>query len=93
MGDKAATRFGFYQGLCELAKEKEDIYALDADLAKTTGSVAFQKAFPERYIDVGIAEQNMIGVAAGLSRTGLTPFCSSRLVVGVGLAHIIYTAC
>ena len=35
MGDKAATRFGFYQGLCELAKEKEDIYALDADLAKT----------------------------------------------------------
>ena len=43
MGDKAATRFGFYQGLCELAKEKEDIYALDADLAKTTGSVAFLK--------------------------------------------------
>ena len=89
MGDKAATRFGFYQGLCELAKEKEDIYALDADLAKTTGSVAFQKAFPERYIDVGIAEQNMIGVAAGLSRTGLTPFCSSMAVFACGRAYEI----
>ncbi|MGN1163804.1 MAG: transketolase family protein [Candidatus Ornithospirochaeta sp.] len=89
MADKAATRFGFYQGLVSLAKEKKDVYALDADLAKTTGSEAFRKAFPERYIDVGIAEQNMIGVAAGLSRIGLVPFCSSMAVFSAGRAYEI----
>lgn len=89
MSDKAATRFGFYQGLVALAEEKKDVYALDADLAKTTGSEAFRKAFPERYIDVGIAEQNMIGVAAGLSRIGLVPYCSSMAVFSVGRAYEI----
>ncbi len=89
MSDKAATRFGFYQGLVALAEEKKDIYALDADLAKTTGSEAFRKAFPERYIDVGIAEQNMVGIAAGLSRIGLVPFCSSMAVFAVGRAYEI----
>lgn len=86
---REATRFGFYLGLVELAKEKEDIYALDADLAKTTGSVAFQKAFPDRYIDVGIAEQNMVGISAGLARVGLTPFCSSMAVFVAGRAFEI----
>lgn len=89
MSDKAATRFGFYQGLVALAEEKKDIYALDADLAKTTGSEAFRKAFPDRYIDVGIAEQNMVGIAAGLSRIGLVPFCSSMAVFAVGRAYEI----
>ena len=84
MANKEATRFGFYEGLVELAKEHLDIYALDADLAKTTGSVAFQKAFPERYIDVGIAEQNMIGISAGLSKVGLVPFCASMAVFVAG---------
>lgn len=89
MSDKAATRFGFYQGLVALAEEKKDVYALDADLAKTTGSEAFRKAFPDRYIDVGIAEQNMIGIAAGLSRIGLVPYCSSMAVFAVGRAYEI----
>ena len=84
MANKEATRFGFYEGLVELAREHQDIYALDADLAKTTGSVAFQKAFPERYIDVGIAEQNMVGISAGLSKVGIVPFCASMAVFVAG---------
>ena len=84
MANKEASRFGFYEGLVELAKEHQDIYALDADLAKTTGSVAFQKAFPERYIDVGIAEQNMVGISAGLSKVGIVPFCASMAVFVAG---------
>lgn len=89
MANKEATRFGFYEGLVEPAKEHSNIYALDADLAKTTGSVAFQKAFPERYIDVGIAEQNMVGISAGLSKVGIVPFCSSMAVFAVGRAFEI----
>ena len=89
MANKEATRFGFYEGLVELAKEHSNIYALDADLAKTTGSVALQKAFPERYIDVGIAEQNMVGISAGLSKVGIVPFCSSMAVFAVGRAFEI----
>lgn len=89
MANKEATRFGFYEGLVELAKEHSNIYALDADLAKTTGSVAFQKSFPERYIDVGIAEQNMVGISAGLSKVGIVPFCSSMAVFAVGRAFEI----
>lgn len=89
MANKEATRFGFYEGLVELAKEHSNIYALDADLAKTTGSVAFQKAFPERYIDVGISEQNMVGISAGLSKVGIVPFCSSMAVFAVGRAFEI----
>lgn len=86
---KEATRFGFYEGLVKLAEKHSNVYALDADLSKTTGSVAFLKAFPERYIDVGIAEQNMVGISAGLSRTGLVPFCSSMAVFAAGRAFEI----
>lgn len=89
MANKEATRFGFYEGLVDLAREHSNIYALDADLAKTTGSVAFQKAFPERYIDVGIAEQNMVGISAGLSKVGIVPFCASMAVFVVGRAFEI----
>ena len=84
MANKEASRFGFYEGLVNLAREHEDIYCLDADLAKTTGSVAFQKAIPERYIDVGIAEQNMVGISAGLSKVGIVPFCGSMAVFVAG---------
>lgn len=89
MANKEATRFGFYEGLVDLARVHEDIYALDADLAKTTGSVAFQKAFPERYIDTGIAEQNMVGISAGLSKVGIVPFCASMAVFAAGRAFEI----
>ncbi len=84
MGEKQATRHGFYEGLVALAKDWEDVYAVDADLGSATGSSIFQKAFPDRYIDVGIAEQNLVGISAGLARVGLVPFCSSMAVFVVG---------
>ncbi len=89
MSDKKASRFGFYQGLIELCKDHDDVLVLDADLAKTTGSDAFRKAFPDRFIDCGIAEQNMVGISAGLSRAGYVPFCSSMAVFSAGRAFEI----
>ena len=71
MSEKRATRHGFYDGLVALARDHEDVYAVDADLGSATGSSIFQKAFPERYIDVGIAEQNLVGISVGLARVGI----------------------
>ena len=89
MSDKRATREGFYAGLAELGKERPDIIAVDADLPKTTGSHAFCTAFPDRYVNVGIAEQNLVGMSAGLARVGFVPFCSSMAVFAVGRAFEI----
>ena len=63
--------------MVELGKEHEDVIVLDADLAGATKTGTFKKAFPERHIDCGIAEGNMMGVAAGLAATGKVPFASS----------------
>ena len=76
-GKKIATRESYGNALAELGKEHEDVVVLDADLAAATKTGVFKKAFPERHIDCGIAECNMIGVAAGLSTTGKVPFASS----------------
>lgn len=89
MSEKKASRFGFYQGLIELAKKHPEVIALDADLAKTTGSDPFRTAFPDRFIDCGISEQNMVGIAAGLARVGYVPFCSSMAVFSAGRAFEI----
>ena len=62
-----ATRESFGEALCELAKTDEDIVVLDADLSAATKTSIFQKQYPERFINCGIAESNMIGVAAGLA--------------------------
>ena len=63
---KIATRESYGNALVELGKEHEDVVVLDADLAAATKTGVFKKAFPERHIDCGIAECNMIGVAGGL---------------------------
>ena len=63
---KIATRESYGNALTELGKEHEDVVVLDADLAAATKTGVFKKAFPERHIDCGIAESNMMGVAAGL---------------------------
>ncbi len=84
MADKKATRHGFYDGLVSLARKHRDIYAVDADLGSATGSSIFQKEFPDRSVDVGIAEQNLVGISAGLARVGLVPFCSSMAVFVAG---------
>jgi transketolase len=66
--------------LAEMGKTNDRIVALTADLAKTTAIVHFANAFPERFFNVGIAEQNMFGIAAGLAKTGLIPFASTMAV-------------
>ena len=77
MSEKRATREAYGETLIELVNEGHDIVVLDADLAKSTTTGKFAKVYPERFLDVGIAEQNMIGIAAGLSMTGKTAFASS----------------
>ena len=63
---KVATRDSYGASLVELGNERDDFVVLDADLAEATKTVGFKKAFPERFYDCGIAEQNMISIAAGL---------------------------
>jgi len=74
---KIATREGYGQALAELGAEHDNIVVLDADLAGSTKTGVFGKAFPDRFFNCGIAEANMMCVAAGLSTTGLVPFASS----------------
>lgn len=83
---KIATRESYGNALAELGKEHEDVVVLDADLAAATKTGVFKKAFPERHIDCGIAECNMIGVAAGLAATGKVPFASSFAMFVAGRA-------
>ena len=83
---KIATRDGYGKALAELGAEHEDIVVLDADLAGATKTAVFQKAFPQRHFDCGIAEADMMCVAAGLSTTGLVPFASSFAMFAAGRA-------
>ena len=83
---KIATRESYGNALVELGKEKENLVVLDADLAGATKTGIFKKAFPERHVDCGIAESNMMGIAAGLSTTGLVPFASSFAMFAAGRA-------
>lgn len=76
MGAKA-TRDSFGEAIRDLGKENSQIVVLDADLSVSTKSVTFAKAFPERFFQMGIAEANMIGTAAGMAFSGLIPFCCS----------------
>lgn len=84
---KIATRESYGKGLVELGKEYENVVVLDADLAGATKTGVFMKEFPERHIDCGIAECNMMGVAAGLAATGKIPFASSFAMFAAGHAY------
>ncbi len=84
---KIATRESFGQALCELAKEHDNIVVLDADLAAATKTDIFKKAYPDRFFDCGIAEGNMIGVAAGLAAAGMVPFAASFAMFATGRAY------
>ena len=83
---KIATRESYGNALVELGKEHENLVVLDADLAAATKTGMFKKVFPERHIDCGIAECNMIGIAAGLSTAGKVPFASSFAMFAAGRA-------
>ena len=84
---KIATRQSYGEALVELGKENKDIVVLDADLSKTTKTDIFAKQFPNRFFNVGIAEQNLMGVAAGMATTGLIPYASSFAVFACGRAY------
>ena len=85
MADKIATREAYGNALAELG-EKYDIVVLDADLAEATKTLTFKKKFPERHFDCGIAEGNMMAVAAGIASTGKIPFASSFAMFAAGRA-------
>ncbi len=84
---KIATRESYGNALAELGKEYSNLVVLDADLAGATKTGIFQKAFPERHIDCGIAECNMMGIAAGLATTGKIPFVSTFAMFASGRAY------
>lgn len=84
---KKATRDGYGAALVELGREHEDIVVLDADLAASTKTGMFKKAFPDRHFDCGIAEANMIAAAAGMAAMGLVPFASSFAMFAAGRAY------
>ena len=83
---KIATRESYGNALKELGAEFPDLVVLDADLAEATKTGVFKKAFPERHIDCGIAECNMVGIAAGLATVGKIPFVSSFAMFAAGRA-------
>lgn len=84
---KIATRDSYGTALVELGKDHENLVVLDADLAAATKTGVFQKVFPDRHIDCGIAECNMMGIAAGLATTGKVPFVSSFAMFAAGRAY------
>jgi len=83
---KKATREGYGDALLELGKEYENVVVLDADLAKSTQSFKFKEAFPDRFFDCGVAEQNMMGVAAGLAASGMICYTGSFAIFATGRA-------
>ena len=83
---KKATRESFGMALCELAKTNKDIIVFDADLAAATKTGIFKKEFPERFFDCGIAEGNMVGVAAGMAAAGKIPVAASFAMFATGRA-------
>ena len=86
MAKAVATRQTYGETLCEIAEQFPDLVVLDADLAAATKTEIFKKAYPDRFFDCGIAEGNMMGVAAGLASCGKIPFASSFAMFAAGRA-------
>lgn len=86
-GIKKATRQSYGEALVELGKENENIVVFDADLAEATKTNLFKKEFPDRFFDIGIAEQDMISTAAGISTCGKIPYASTFAVFAAGRAY------
>ena len=82
-----SPRKAYGETLVSLGKEREDIVVLDADLSTSTKTAMFGQEFPERFFNVGLQEQNMMGIAAGLARSGKTVFASSFAVFATGRAY------
>ena len=87
MADKIATRAAYGDALVELGAQNDKVVVLDADLAHATMTMKFAQAYPDRFFNAGIAEANMVDMAAGLSTMGLVPFCSTFAMFGAGRAY------
>lgn len=87
MAEKIATRAAYGEALIELGAQNDKVVVLDADLANATQTGKFQKVYPDRHFNMGIAEANMVDVAAGMSTMGLIPFCSTFAMFGAGRAY------
>lgn len=86
MSKKIATREAYGEALVELGGEKREVVVLDADLSKSTKTADFAKKYPDRFFNIGIAEQNLMGVAAGLAAAGKIPFASTFAIFATGRA-------
>jgi len=86
MSEKRATREAYGETLIEIAKDNPDIVVLEADLAKSTTTIKFKKEFPDRFFDCGVAEQNMMAMAAGLATTGKICYTGSFAMFATGRA-------
>jgi len=84
---KIATRDAYGEALKALGAINNDVVVLDADLSKSTKTAVFAKAFPERFLNMGIAEQNLVGTAAGLAAAGKIPFASTFAIFATGRAY------
>ncbi len=84
---KIATRDAYGKALVKLGEINENVVVLDADLSKSTKTADFQKDYPERFFNLGIAEQNLMGVAAGFAAAGKIPFASTFAVFAIGRAY------
>ncbi|WP_129598398.1 transketolase family protein [Anaerophilus nitritogenes] len=89
MSQKIATREAYGDALKELGQVNENVVVLDADLSKSTKTAVFQKEFPERFFNMGIAEQNLMGTAAGFATSGKIPFASTFAMFATGRAFEI----
>ena len=87
MENKQATRQSYGEALLELGKENNNIGVLDADLSNATKTKLFAKEFPERYFDMGIAEQDMMSTAAGMATCGKIPYTSTFAMFAAGRAY------
>ncbi len=84
---KIATRDSYGKALVKLGEKNKNVVVLDADLSKSTKTADFQKVFPERFFNMGIAEQNLMGVSAGFAAAGKIPFASTFAVFAIGRAY------
>jgi transketolase len=88
MTELAQTRYAYGEALLELGAQRSEIVVLDADLYKSTRTVLFRDAFPERFFDMGISESDMVSTAAGMAATGLIPYCNSFAMFITGVCYM-----
>ena len=92
MAEKMATRAAYGKALVEIGAENPNFVVMDADLSKSTMTAEFSKAYPERFFNMGIAEQNLYGTAAGLALSGKVVCASTFAMFAAGRACLLYTS-